>query len=52
MRHPCPYIRAQNGRIEMMSHHVVEVGLCMITQAHMSLQFWWEAIHFAVFLIN
>ena len=51
-RHPCPHTHPQNGKAERKHRHIVEVGLCLLAQAHMSLDFWWEAFSSAVFLIN
>ncbi|XP_048335502.2 retrovirus-related Pol polyprotein from transposon RE2 isoform X1 [Ziziphus jujuba] len=51
-RHPCPYIHTQNGKVERKHRHLVELGLCLLAQAHMSLVYWWEAFHCASFLIN
>lgn len=36
----CPYTSEQNGRAERKHRHVVEIGLTLMAQASMSLQFW------------
>lgn len=48
----CPYTYAQNGRAERKHRHITESGLTFLAQASMPLEFWWEAFHCAVYLIN
>lgn len=47
-----PYTSVQNGRIERKHKHVAEIGLSLLAQAKMPLQYWWEAFHTVVYLIN
>ena len=51
-RHSCPYAHNQNGRAERKHRHIVELGLTLLAQASMPLQFWWNTFSTAVFLIN
>lgn len=51
-QHPCPYIHTQNGKVERKHQHIVDVGLTLLAQASLPLEFWWEAFHTAVYLIN
>lgn len=48
----CPYTLAQNGRAERKHRQVVEVGLTLLAQAQLPMEFLWEAFHTATFLIN
>ena len=50
--HPCPYIPQQNGRVEHKNHHVVEVGLSMLTHSSFSISYWPYAFQYVVYLIN
>uniref|UniRef100_A0A803PPU2 Integrase catalytic domain-containing protein n=1 Tax=Cannabis sativa TaxID=3483 RepID=A0A803PPU2_CANSA len=51
-RHPCPHIHQQQGRVERKHRHVTEMGLTMLAQAKMPLNFWWDSFVSAVYLIN
>jgi transposase InsO family protein len=48
----CPHAHQQNGSAERKHRHIVEVGLTLLAQASMPLNFWDEAFSTAVFLIN
>ncbi|KAK9217646.1 hypothetical protein WN943_006274 [Citrus x changshan-huyou] len=52
LRHSCPYLHEQNGKIERKHKHIVETGLTLLTQAKMPLKYWQEAFTHAVFIIN
>jgi len=51
-RHSCPYTHHQNGLVERKHMHIVELGLTLMAQANLPLQFWWEAVHTTVYHIN
>ena len=51
-RHHCPHIHHQNRRIERKHRHIVDIGLTLLAQAHLSLKLWWNAFQTAVYLIN
>ena len=38
-RHSYPYTSIQNGRAEKKHRHIVETGLTLLAQAHMTLNF-------------
>lgn len=48
----CPYTSAQNRRAERKHRHITETRLTILAHAQMPLEFWWEAFHCAVYLIN
>jgi hypothetical protein len=48
----CPHAHQQNGVVERKHHHIVEVGLSLLAQAHMPLKYWDEAFLATTFLIN
>ena len=48
----CPYTHHQNGVVERKYRHVVELGLTLLAQAKLPLQFWWEAFQAVVYHIN
>ena len=50
--HPCPHTQQQNGKIERKHHSIVEMGLTLLAQASMDLEFWWEAFDSANYLLN
>ena len=52
LRHSCPYLHEQNGKVERKHRHIVETGLALLAQAKMSLKFWQEAFSYATFIIN
>jgi hypothetical protein len=39
----CPHAHQQNGVIECKHHHIVEIGLALLSHASMSLKYWDEA---------
>jgi hypothetical protein len=47
-----PYAHQQNGSTEWKHHHIVEVGLSLLSHASMSLKYWDEAFLTATYLIN
>lgn len=51
-RHLCPHTHHQNGTVERKHRHIVEMGLTLLTQAHLPLSFWWEAFHTSAYLVN
>lgn len=48
----CPHTPEQNGRVERKNRHIVEVGLSLLTHAHMPFKFWSYAFQTAAYLIN
>lgn len=48
----CPYTPEQNGLAERKHRHFVELGMSMMFQCHLPLQFWVEAFATASHLIN
>jgi hypothetical protein len=48
----CPYTPQQNGVVERKHRHIVEMGLCLLSQSSLPLSFWLETFSTAVFLIN
>ena len=48
----CPHAHQQNGAAERKHRHIVEVGLALLSHAHMPLKFWDEAFLTATYLIN
>lgn len=48
----CPYTHEQNGSVERKHRHITEVGLTLLVNASVPLQFWGEAFQTATFLIN
>ena len=52
LRHSCPYLHEQNGKVERKHRHIVETGLALLAQAKMPLKFWQEAFSYATFIIN
>jgi histone deacetylase 1/2 len=48
----CPHAHQQNGPAERKHRHIVEVGLSLLSHAHMPLKFWDEAFLAAMYLIN
>ena len=48
----CPYTHHQNGVVEKKHHHIVELGLSLLSQASLPLSFWDHAFTTAVYLIN
>lgn len=51
-RHSCPYTSVQIGRAERKHRQVVEMGLTMLAQASLPLQFWVDAFQAATSFIN
>lgn len=51
-RHRCPHIHEQNDKAICKPCHITEIGLCLLAQAKLPLNFWWEAFEGSVFLIN
>nr|KYP75335.1 Retrovirus-related Pol polyprotein from transposon TNT 1-94 [Cajanus cajan] len=48
----CPHTHHQNGIVERKHRHIVELGLTMLAQAHLPMQFWDHAFLTSVYLIN
>jgi hypothetical protein len=48
----CPHTHQQNGVVECKHHHIVEVGLSLLSQTSMPLKFCDEAYLMAAYLIN
>ena len=52
LRHSCPYLHEQNGKIQRKHRHIVEIALTLLAQAKMPLKYWQEAFTYVVFIIN
>ena len=52
LRHSCPYLHEQNGKVERKHRHIVEIGLTLLAQAKMPLRYWQEAFSYATYIIN
>jgi transposase InsO family protein len=48
----CPHTPQQNGVVERKHRHIVEMGLCLLSQSYLSSGFWLEAFSTTIFLIN
>ncbi|CAI8590799.1 unnamed protein product, partial [Vicia faba] len=48
----CPHTHHQNGVVERKHRHIVDLGLTLLSQASLPLNFWDYAFTTAVFLIN
>lgn len=48
----CPHTHQQNGSAECKHRHIVKIGLALLANASMPLEFWDEAFLTASFLIN
>jgi len=48
----CPHAHQQNGAAERKHRHIVDVGLVLLSHAHMPLKFWDEAFLTTTYLIN
>jgi hypothetical protein len=48
----CPHTHQQNGAAERKHHHIMEMGLALLTHASMSLKYWDEGFIAFTFLIN
>jgi hypothetical protein len=48
----CPYKHQQNGLAEGKHHHTVEVGLSLLAQAYMQLEFWDDSFLAIIYLIS
>lgn len=48
----CPHAHQQNGAAERKHRHIVEVGLSLLAQASMPLEYWEEAFLSATYIIN
>jgi transposase InsO family protein len=48
----CPYTSQQNGIAERKHRHLVETGLALLAQSHLSNTYWVEAFNTAIYLIN
>ena len=51
-RHSCLYTHHPNGLIERKHRHIIKLGLTLLSQSNLPFQFWWEAVHTAVYHIN
>lgn len=51
-RFTCPYISHQNGTVERKHGQIVEMGLSLIAQASIPLNYWDHGFTTAVYLIN
>jgi hypothetical protein len=51
-RHSCPHTHQQNGAIERKHRHIVEIGLVLLSHAHLPNSFWDDAFINAACLIN
>ena len=52
LRHSCPYLHEQNGKIGRKHMHIVETCFTLLAQAKMPLKYWQEAFTHVVFIIN
>lgn len=50
--HLCPYLHAQNGKVEKKHRHIVEVGLNLLAKAKMPIFHWWDVFRCVVYIIN
>jgi hypothetical protein len=48
----CPHTPQQNGLVERKHRHIVEMGLSLLAQSHLSPLFWVDAFLTSVFIIN
>jgi hypothetical protein len=48
----CPHTPQQNGVAERKHHHIMEMGLSLLAQSHLSSLFWVDAFVTFVFIIN
>jgi hypothetical protein len=48
----CPYTHQQNSTIERKHSHIVEMGLALMSHAHVPLHFWDDAFQTTCYLIN
>ncbi|PNX94499.1 retrovirus-related Pol polyprotein from transposon TNT 1-94, partial [Trifolium pratense] len=48
----CPHTSHQNGTVERKHRQIVEMGLTLLSQAHLPLKFWDHSFTQAVYLIN
>nr|KYP67572.1 Retrovirus-related Pol polyprotein from transposon TNT 1-94 [Cajanus cajan] len=48
----CPHTHHQNGVVERKHRHIVELGLTMLAEANLPMQFWDYAFPTSVYLIN
>jgi hypothetical protein len=48
----CPHMHQQNSAIEQKHHHIVEIGLALLSNANMPSYFWDDAFSIACYLIN
>lgn len=51
-RFSCPYTHEQNGSAERKHRHITEVGLTLLANASMPLNYWGEAFLIVVYIIN
>ena len=51
-KHSRPYTYHQNGVVERKHRHIVELGLTLLAQAKLPLNFLWEAFQTSVYRIN
>jgi histone deacetylase 1/2 len=49
---PCPHAHQQNGSAERKHRHIVEVGLALLANTSMPLNYWDDAFITTTFLIN
>jgi len=48
----CPHTHEQNGSVEHRHRHIIEIGLTLLGQHSVVLQFWNYAFESSVYLIN
>ena len=51
-RHSCPYTHHQNEVVERKHRHIAELGLTLLAQAKLPLNFLWEAFQTSIYHIN
>lgn len=50
--HSYPYKHHRHRLFERKHMHIVELGLTLLAQANLPLQFWWDVFHNIVYHIN
>lgn len=51
-QHSCPYTPPQNGVAERKHKHLTEIAIALMHHSSLPVQFWFDAIACATFLIN
>lgn len=51
-RHSCLFTHNQNGLVERKHRRITEIGLTLLAQATLPINFWWDAFHTTTYIIN